>query len=272
MVTYHRYPLIHCFTQPGDRGYPTIPNLLSPDSSRDLLQDVGPLIALAHEHGATFRVDELNSVACKGQVGVSDTFASSLWMLDTLFAMARSGVDGVNIHTLPEAVYHPFTFERVNGRWLGAGRTRVLRHADVRAGRPARLEAPRRIEHAGLPTSGPAPRSPPQGLIHVVLINDSLTTDHIDRRCRPRRRAQAPRSSSASSAPSASATDGVTLAGQSFGTETATGTLTGRSAPASLSPVNGQYVIELPASSAAMVSFAPAATGPRPGPRTGAPR
>ena len=35
--------------------------------------------------------------------GVSDTFASALWMLDTLFNMASVGVDGVNIHTLPGA-------------------------------------------------------------------------------------------------------------------------------------------------------------------------
>ena len=39
-------------------------------------------------------------------------------MLDTLFAMARSGVDGVNIHTLPTASYKPFEFRRIRGRWL----------------------------------------------------------------------------------------------------------------------------------------------------------
>ena len=76
------------------------------------------MIAYAHKHGATVRIDELNSVACAGQPGVSDTFASALWMLDTLFAMARSGVDGVNIHTLPTASYRPFEFRRIRGRWL----------------------------------------------------------------------------------------------------------------------------------------------------------
>jgi Glycosyl hydrolase family 79 C-terminal beta domain len=59
-------------------------------------------------------------------------------------------------------------------------------------------------------------------------------------------------------APSAGATDGVTLAGQSFGAETATGTLEGRFRPGRLKPVNGQYLIQLPAASSAMVSFAPA--------------
>ncbi len=50
----------------------------------------------------------------------------------------------------------------------------------------------------------------------------------------------------------------VTLAGQSFGAETATGTLTGPFQAIHLKPTNGQYLIQLPAASAAMVSFAPA--------------
>ena len=270
VVTYHRYPLIRCFTQPGDRGYPTIPNLLSPDSSRDLLRGVGPLIALAHQHGATFRVDELNSVACKGQLGVSDTFASSLWMLDTLFAMARSGVDGVNIHTLPEAVYHPFTFERVNGRWLGAVEPEYYGMLLFAQAAPpgSRLLA---VTSTPDPDLRARAALTPEGLIHVVLINDSLTTDHMITLRAPagaRNTAIVERLQ----APSASATDGVTLAGQSFGTETATGTPQGAVPRRPLRVRRtASTMIQLPASSAAMVSFAPAATGSRPGPRTGAP-
>jgi hypothetical protein len=93
-------------------------------------------------------------------------------------------------------------------------------------------------------------------LIHVVLINDSLTTDHTITL-----RAPANTGKSAImerlSAPSASATDGVTLAGQSFGTETSTGTLQGTFHAGHVKPSNGSYVIQLPASSAAMVSFGP---------------
>ena len=174
---------------PGDPGYPTIPNLLRLESSRDLLRGVGPLIALAHQHGATFRVDELNSVACKGQLGVSDTFASSLWMLDTLFAMARSGVDGVNIHTLPEAVYHPFTFERVNGRWLGAVEPEYYGMLLFAQAAPpgSRLLA---VTSTPDPDLRARAALTPEGLIHVVLINDSLTTDHMITLRAPGRRAQ----------------------------------------------------------------------------------
>ena len=68
---------------------------------------------LAHARGLQFRLDEINSAAlrrCLGRTGVSDTFASALWMLDTLFNMASVGVDGVNFHSLPGADYELFTF------------------------------------------------------------------------------------------------------------------------------------------------------------------
>ena len=97
----------------------------------------------------------------------------------------------------------------------------------------------------------------PQGLIHVVLINDSLSTDHVVDLSAPadtRKTAIVERLT----APSAAATDGVTLAGQSFGTETDTGTLTGPFNEDHLQPTNGHYTVDLPASSAAMISFAPA--------------
>lgn len=48
---------------------------------------------------------------------MSDTFASALWVLDTLFNMARVGVDGVNIHTFRKAVYQPFSFTHSRGGW-----------------------------------------------------------------------------------------------------------------------------------------------------------
>src|SRR5207253_4017363 len=38
IVTYHRYPLLACFTTPGDPRYPSIPNLLATEAARDLLR------------------------------------------------------------------------------------------------------------------------------------------------------------------------------------------------------------------------------------------
>jgi hypothetical protein len=270
VVSYHRYPLIRCFSKPGDAGYPSILNLLSPRAARGLLSGTGPYIALAHAHGATFRVDELNSVACKGQPGVSDTFASALWMLDTLFAMARSGVDGVNIHTLPEAIYHPFTFRQVDGRW----------EASVFPEYYGMLLFTQAAPPGSRLLSVPAPADPdirvraaltPSGLIHVVLINDSLTADQTIAMQSPTGAGKTAVVERLVAPGGATATSGVTLAGQSFGDQTKTGTLTGPFQADHVQPTGGRYLIKLPASSAAMVSFAPVATGSRPGPRTGAP-
>ncbi len=63
------------------------------------------------------RLDEINAVSCGGQRGVSDTFASSLWALNTLFSLARVGVQGVNIHTVPKTINEVIGAQLVNGRW-----------------------------------------------------------------------------------------------------------------------------------------------------------
>jgi hypothetical protein len=234
---------------------------LSENASRDLLAGTGRLIELAHQHGATFRVDELNSVACKGQPGVSDTFASSLWMLDTLFAMARSGVDGVNIHTLPEAIYHPFTFQQVDGHWEASVFPEYYGMLLFTEAAPpgSRLLA---VSPPADPDIRVRAALTPDGLIHVVLINDSLTTDQTIALQSPAGAGKTAIVERLSAPGGATATSGVTLAGQSFGDQTGTGTLTGPFRAAHLQPNDGQYTIQLPASSAAMVSFAPRPKAP----------
>jgi hypothetical protein len=170
--------------------------------------------------------------------------------------MARSGVDGVNIHTLPDAVYHPFTFERVNGRW----------QAEVMPEYYGLLLFTRAAPPGSRLLAANPPPDPdlrvratrtPSGQINVVLINDSLNAAKVVNVAPPGGAARTAIVESLT-APNAAATEGVTLAGQSFGAETGTGTVTGPFQPVHLQPTNGQYVVQLPASSAAMVSFAPA--------------
>jgi hypothetical protein len=108
-VTFHHYPLDACLTKPSARGYPKIASLLSDQSSAGLARQLAASVATAHAHRLPFRLDELNSASCGGKRGVSDSFASAPWMLDTLFNLARVGVDGVNVHTFPGAAYAPFS-------------------------------------------------------------------------------------------------------------------------------------------------------------------
>ena len=117
MVTVHRYPLRACPTPPTSPPFATIPNLLSETSASGLAERMAPFVSLVHSRGLQFRVDELNSVSCSGKRGVSDTFASALWMLDTLFNLASVGVDGVNVHTLPGAAYELFTISQTQSTW-----------------------------------------------------------------------------------------------------------------------------------------------------------
>ncbi len=257
IVTYHRYPLLACFSQPGDARYPSIPNLLGSDAARDLLQGIGGAISFAHRHGATVRIDELNSVACSGQPGVSDTFASALWMLDALFAMVRTGVDGVNIHTLPAAAYEPFVFRRIRGRWLATVRPEYYSLLMFAQAAPPGARMLGLEETASTDVRSRATVTPDRE-VHVVLINDSLTFGHVVLVRAPAKAREAVLERLR--APSAAATDDVTLAGQTFGNETGTGELKGTLRTVRLkADRRGRYLISLPASSAAMVTFVPAA-------------
>jgi hypothetical protein len=44
------------------------------------------------------RIDELNSASCGGQDGVSNTFASALWIIQALLAAGEAGVASVEVH------------------------------------------------------------------------------------------------------------------------------------------------------------------------------
>ena len=55
-------------------------------------------VAMAEAKGVPFVVGESNSVSCGGGAGVSNTFASSLWVPHFLAELSKGGVERVNIH------------------------------------------------------------------------------------------------------------------------------------------------------------------------------
>jgi hypothetical protein len=118
-VTVHRYALPRCGLNPGDPGFPTVAKLLDPATATNLAASVVPVVDAAHADHLAARVDEVNSAPCFGVVGVSNTFASALWSLQTSFALAATGVDGVNFHTEPAAAHRLFNFYQVHGTWHG---------------------------------------------------------------------------------------------------------------------------------------------------------
>lgn len=97
VYTSHEYPLSNCSAEA--RKSTTIAHLLSPNISNVYYRRFQPLVAAAAPYGVPVRAGEMNSVVCSGLLGVSNTFASSLWVLDSLFELQRAGAAGMNLHT-----------------------------------------------------------------------------------------------------------------------------------------------------------------------------
>jgi hypothetical protein len=63
-----------------------------------LQQDLKILAAGASSIGVPFRIAETNSFYNSGAPGVSNSYASSLWVIDHLFTIALGGASGANLH------------------------------------------------------------------------------------------------------------------------------------------------------------------------------
>lgn len=246
LATLHRYPLQRCFVSPTSPRFPTVANLLSPAASTGLAQRFATFAAIAHAHHLPFRLDELNSVSCGAVKPVSQSFASALWALDVLFALVGAGVDGVNIHTFPEAGYNLFSFDergqaRVFPEYYGL---LMFARAAPPGSRLLDVAGRRPVQMRVWATRGK------DGAVRVVLINQDAKFGHVVAVRVPGR------SSSASlvrlQAPGLSVRDDVTLGGRSFGAATDTGTLEPRPQPVDFA--GGRYIVTLPAASAALLS------------------
>lgn len=99
-VGQHWYPLAGNFSPTNCPGFnATISNLLAQSSATSGATNVASFVTTAHTNSVSYRISEMNSAYCSGTVGVSDVFASALWLIDTLFNLANQGVDGVNVFT-----------------------------------------------------------------------------------------------------------------------------------------------------------------------------
>jgi hypothetical protein len=252
IATLHRYPLQACYLTPADPAYPTLRHLFSPRASHGLANSVAPYAALSHRRGVLIRVDEMNSAACRGAPGLSDAFASALWATDALFEMARVGVDGVNIHTLPGSAYQPFSFRRSHRRWQAS--VHPLYYGLLLFAQSAPQGSRLLQVKGGLPTGLKAwATQASDGAVRVVLINEALARGRDVVVRVPGRDATA--TLERMLAPSVRSKRGVTLGGQSFGSQTETGLLAGRSGIAQVVPANGAYAVRVPPSSAAMLTL-----------------
>lgn len=86
----------HYYRGNGQSASSTAANLITPDSA--LINDLSTLDSGAQNIGVPFRIAECNSYYNGGASGVSDSYASSLWVIDYLFDCIQGGAAGVNFH------------------------------------------------------------------------------------------------------------------------------------------------------------------------------
>ena len=252
LVTYHRYPLRACTTKPTDPTFASIPNLLADYSSAGLAAPLSPFVKTASSHHLPLRIAEMNSASCQGTAGVSDTFASALWALDTMFNFASRGVQGVNLHMLPGSHYELFTVSHgAQGAWQAFVHPEYYGLLMFAQAFPpgARL----------LPVTAPAgpvkvwATVGADGTVRIVAINQDGTAEHDVQVLLPG--ATDGGSLETLTAPSLAATSGMSLGGQSFGDETTTGTLPAAPAATPVTPASGVYTVPLAPGSATLLTI-----------------
>ncbi|HET7048334.1 MAG TPA: glycosyl hydrolase family 79 C-terminal domain-containing protein [Solirubrobacteraceae bacterium] len=248
VATVHEYPLKHCVAT----NHVAIAQVVADASSDGLAARVAPLAAVAHRHHVPLRIDEINSVSCGGEPGVSDTYATALWSLDTLFALARAGVDGVNIHTPPRSTNQMFTVSRVKGTW------EVYVHPNYYGLLMFAQATPPGSRLLRISGSGGAGLSTwatigPDRTRRVVVINKNTAKSRLVEIRTPTAGGSA--RLELMRAPAITSKTGITIGGQGFGAQTSTGELAGTPQTTMLKPSRGRYTFTLPAVSAALLTI-----------------
>lgn len=86
----------HYYRGDGRSASSTAAELISSDAT--LKSDLSALKSGAAMIGIPFRLAETNSFYSGGAIGVSDSYASALWIIDHLFNIALGGGVGANLH------------------------------------------------------------------------------------------------------------------------------------------------------------------------------
>jgi hypothetical protein len=86
----------HYYRASGASPTSTASFLVSPDPQ--LTTELTMLNVGVQQLGIPYRISECNSFGNGGAAGVSDSYASSLWVIDFLFSVALGGSTGVNMH------------------------------------------------------------------------------------------------------------------------------------------------------------------------------
>jgi hypothetical protein len=264
VVTVHHYSGTACngATEPADYL------LTEPAVDGDTQPLTGPVgvpayLPAAQTAGIPFRIGELNSINCGGQVGVSNSFSSALWAMDIAFSYANAGVSGVNFFSpgdpnQPNA-YAPFDFTFTQG---SGGNTYSVRNINPlyygllmfaqTAQNKAQLLPVSLTTQANINIKAWATIDGTQTIRLLLLNKDENASGAISVSLTGYGQATVTRLM----APSYSSTTGVTLGGLTFD-GSMDGTAQGAAYSEIAQPVSGVYTVAMPAVSAALLTIQP---------------
>lgn len=208
----------HYYRGSGLSSTATAANLLSPDTN--LVNGLPILLAGAKSIGIPFRMAECNSYFGGGAPGVSDSYASSLWVLDYLFNCAQGGAAGVNFHGGGDTdCYTPIIDN--NGTVVGPNPIYYGMTLFTLAGQGELL--PASVSAGSLNVTAYAVKTSNGGL-NIVVVNKDATQNLQFSASLPQQAGTATlmtmsQLSEGASAPSLAATSGVTIQGATIETD-----------------------------------------------------
>lgn len=244
---------------PGDRckGSLVIPEnfLLLDANATSGASQVASAVSAVHAYGLPFRIGEINSIACDSNGGLSDTFSSALWAIDTMFEYANVGVDGVNWHFSNGEGGAPFSFDistangktsyrldSVNPLYYGM---LFFQQATQRNSRLLPVQVGTNANLKGWATKDSS------GTIRLALINkDIKASGIIDVYVPGSRRATI----ATLAAPSYWSSKGVTFAGQTFD-GSPDGAFQGVQSTETVAGEDGYFEISMSSTTAALITF-----------------
>lgn len=244
----------HCYGE-SPQDLPTTLYFLSEKAAKSVPSQVASSVATTHANGIIFRLNETGPVSDGGVAGVSNSFASALWAIDTMFEFANVGVDGVDWSANPGDLNNPFVFNvsKVNGinNFSLKSVTPIyygflvleLALGDGAQMLPVTLDTPANLKAWATIPNGRAPR--------ITLINkDVALTGNVG--------IEMPGYSKATilrlAAPSYNSVNRVTFAGQTFD-GSSTGYIQGTQVEETIEGSGGTFSVPMPVTSAAVVIF-----------------
>lgn len=233
----------HYYRQSGANTNSTASFLVSPDAQ--LTTDLGILQAGAQQLGIPYRISECNSFSNGGAGGVSNSYASSLWVLDFLFNVAIGGATGVNMHGGGDSPgYTPIADD--SGAVIEARPEYYGLLLFALAGTGTLLDTV--LSAGSVDVTAYALKTPTGGLNIVVVNKDAIQNLTLTIQANQTIHAA---SMQIMTGPSLAAISGVTLQGATMNSD---GSFTPAS-PVTVTPAGGQITCFLPALSAAFISI-----------------